>query len=370
VAFSRARLVFLTIGVKLATAPIALLALLAIAVIDGRRSIATGLLAAAYTATWYVLTRRFLPWEWTWLHDQAALVTTSPIHHAPRLADAINLMHSFSDAMIISPAIAVVPAALVALVRRGTGRSRWTGAGLAIVALVLSVAPAYVQGEWFMYHYAIVPVAATAVVGAAFGLCPSARWPLAITTVVVAAASAILVHRPVPWRQTHPYPVADAYLIIAVIAAVVVGCVRTLPGLHPPRPRGVLALAATVACIAALPAVAPHSPYSFSTYDDVVRNAPSVPRFVGPPARLDEASAGIGHDTSVLYLAYGSIVYGMGNPAKYLVWQTDWFPMWLVDPRIKRIVYQQWNCSAGARIQVSPTIEICPRLVSSRPERI
>jgi hypothetical protein len=354
VAFSRARLVFLTIGVKLATAPIALLALLAIAVIDGRRSIATGLLAAAYTATWYVLTRRFLPWEWTWLHDQAALVTGSP----------------FSDAMIISPAIAVVPAALVALVRRGTGRSRWTGAGLAIVALVLSVAPAYVQGEWFMYHYAIVPVAATAVVGAAFGLCPSARWPLAITTVVVAAASAILVHRPVPWRQTHPYPVAVAYLIIAVIAAVVVGCVRTLPGLHRPRPRGVLALAATVACIAALPAVAPHSPYSFSTYDDTVRNAPSVPRFVGPPARLDEASAGIGHDTSVLYLAYGR------SSTAWVIRRSIWSGRptgsrcgWST-PRIKRIVYQQWNCSAGARIQVSPTIVICPRLVPSGAPRI
>jgi len=139
-------LVFLTIGAKLATAPIALLALLAIAVIDARRSIATGLAAAAYTGIWYVLTRRFLPWEWTWLRDQASLVTSSPIDRAPRLADFTNLMHSFSDAMIISPAIAVAPAALVALVRRkDSRRSKWTGAGLAIVALVLSMAPAYVH---------------------------------------------------------------------------------------------------------------------------------------------------------------------------------------------------------------------------------
>jgi len=158
-------------------------------------------------------------------------------------------------------------------------------------------------------------------------------------------------------------------------------------------------------CIAALPAVAPRSPYSFSTYDDAVRNEPSVPGLIEQPDRLNEASARIGHHTSVLYLAYGSIIYRMGNPAtcrypspqwiqrgafvrsirtaasyadnfaclqhdqaaKYLVWQTDWFPMWLVAPQIKRIIYQQWNCSPGTRIQVSPTIVICPRSRSRIP---
>src|SRR5689334_10740344 len=78
---------FLAIAVKLATFPLAALALLLVAVLDRRRAAwATGAMLGL-TAIWYFATRHVLPWETLWLADQANLVANSPIHHGIRWHD-------------------------------------------------------------------------------------------------------------------------------------------------------------------------------------------------------------------------------------------------------------------------------------------
>ncbi|MFD0516968.1 hypothetical protein [Paractinoplanes durhamensis] len=156
----------LVIAVKLATVPIALLALLAIAVLSRRRAGWATAATAVLAVVWYLTTKHFLPWEWIWLKDQADLVADSPIHHGLRWRDFQELWRGLGDATVLSPVIAVAPAAFAALIRRVPDvRMRWLGVAVAVVAAGLSVASAYGQAEFYMYHYAIVPVLAAAVWG-------------------------------------------------------------------------------------------------------------------------------------------------------------------------------------------------------------
>ena len=67
---------------------------------------------------------------------------------------------------------------------------------VALVAGLLSVLSAYGQGEFFMYHFAVVPVLAAGVCGAAFALVPSFRVPLAVATPAVTVLSLALLQLP------------------------------------------------------------------------------------------------------------------------------------------------------------------------------
>src|SRR6185295_1297160 len=105
------------------------------------------------------------------------------------------------DVLVLSPVVVLAPAAAAALVRRlPAGRRQWFGVAVALVAGLLSVLSAYGQGEFFMYHFAVVPVLAAGVWGAAFALCPRSRLPLAGATVLVTAASLVLLRQPAHWR--------------------------------------------------------------------------------------------------------------------------------------------------------------------------
>jgi len=395
-----------TLAVKLATAPIGLLALLLIAAVSLRRAAWTAGVAAVVTAIWYALSGHFLPWEATWLHDQASLVAQSPIHHAPRWADIANLLHALGDVIVLSPVVAVAPAAAVALIRCATpGRSRWIWSGFAVLAAALSVASGYGQGEWFMYQFAIVPVLAAAVWGTAYGLAESARVPLIVGLVAVTTATAVLIYQPVEWRTRHVHLVDAGYLALALAVAVWVALAdgsRSRRWAHSGTwrpPRWAPLAGAVVVCIAMLPATAPHSPYAFSSYDAGIANAPQQ---AVPSANIDTLnalSARLGHDTPVLYLTFGSVNFAMGNPtncrypspqwaqrgvlntsvrgyrsyadnlvcfthdqqARYLIWDTQWFPLQWAPQPIKGLIAEQFDCSAAAQIPAPKGLTVCPR---------
>src|SRR3954454_14543908 len=177
----------LVVAVKLSTFPIALIALLVIGVLDRRRAAWTALSSASWVALWYLLTKHFQPWEWTWLSDLANLVHSAPqgIH----VADLRKLRFAVGDAAVLTPVMVLAPAAAAALIRREAGRRRWAGVAAAVVAGGSSLAPAYGQAEWFNYHFASTAVLCAAVCGAAFALCPGFRLPLAAATVLVTGVS-------------------------------------------------------------------------------------------------------------------------------------------------------------------------------------
>jgi hypothetical protein len=383
---------FLTVAVKLATAPIGLLALLLVAVLSRRRAGWAAVVTAAVTVAWYVLTEQFLPWEWWWLRDQASLVGQSPIHHGLRWRDAYHLRDALGNVAIVSPVVAVAPAAVAALIRRlPPGRGRWFAAGFAVVAAGMSVASAYGQGEFFMYHFAVVPVLAAAVWGAAFGLCAPARVPLVVATVLVAVPSVVLLRLPADWRLHNLPPVIAGLALAAAVAAAVVWVAAGRSG-GTALEGSSWVVCAVAMCAVLLPASLPGSALAFSAHNHTVVNKP--PTSYG----YDRVRDRIGRDTPVLYLTFGSVGHVMGNPttcrypspqwlqrasrhplvrdypsyadnlrcltddrqARFLVWQPGWFDLAGADPAVRSLIAARFDCAPAARVPAPPNLVVCP----------
>jgi hypothetical protein len=375
----------LVVAVKASTFPIALIALLVVFVLDRRRAAWTVLSTVICVALWYVLTKQYQPWEWIWLSDLAYLVHSKP--QGIYIADLRMLRFAAGDVAVLSPVVVLAPAAAAALVRRETGRRRWVGAVVAVVAGGLSLAPAYGQAEFFYYHFAATVVLAAGVCGAAFALCPGFRLPLVAAAVLVTGVSLVLLRQPPAWRLAHAAPVIWAYEIAAVALAVAAWFLASRTRLSLPWPAGVVAL-----CFALLPPVLPGYPYAFSTYNYDISTGRSV----------DAALAGLGKrlgpDTPVLYLTYGTVNHGMGNPttcrypsplwlqrgaleprmrtrpsyadnlrcltenrdARYLIVQTTWFSIPRSAPDVRALIDERFDCSPAARIPAPRPLIVCP----------
>ena len=379
----------LVVSVKLATFPVALLALLIIAVLDRRRAAWTTVSAAVFVGVWYLVTKNFLPWEWTWLRDQANLVHNSPIHHGLRLHDLWRLFIAIGDVAVLSPVVVLAPAAATALIRRlPAGKPQWLGVAVALAAGLLSVLSAYGQGEFYMYHFAAVPVLAAGVCGAAFALTPSLRLPLAGATIAVTVLSLALLHLPAGWRHTHAGKVAVAYALIGLGLAVLTWLFagRSTPAL--PWAAGVVALSVALA-----PAVLPGDPYAFGTYNYNIYNRPSG------DSRYVDLGKRLGRDTPVLYLTFGTFNHALDNPTscrypspqwlqranyieqvetfpsyednlrcltdpghqyKYVVIHKGWFDVKSASPQVQTLLNDRFDCSPAARVPAPAPLEVCP----------
>jgi hypothetical protein len=375
----------LVVAVKLSTFPIALLALLVVGVFDRRRAAWTTLSTVLFVALWFLLTKHFVPWEWTWLRDLANLVHDAP--QGIRPADLLRLRVAVGDVAVLSPVVVLAPAAAAVLIRRGTGRRRWAGAAVAVAAFGMSLAPAYGQAEFFMYHFAAGVVLAAGVCGAAFALSPGFRLPLAAATVLVTGVSLVLLRQPASWRLAHSTPVNWAYEIAAVVLAVAAWFLAGRTRMSLPWSVGVVAI-----CVALLPPVLPGAPYAFSTFDYKIRN--------GRSGNADLADLGrrLGPDTPVLYLTYGTVNHEMGNPttcrypsplwlqraisvprvrtrpsyadnvrcltddrdARYLIVQNGWFNIPKSAPDVQALIAARFDCSAAVRIPAPPPFIVCP----------
>lgn len=379
----------LAIAVKLATAPLALLALVMIGIFSRRRAAWTALSTVAFALLWYATTRYFLPWEWIWLRDQADLVVDAPVHHGLRWRDIHHLLVALGDVMVLSPMVAVGPAAAVALIRRlEPGRPRWRGAAVAVVAAGMSLASVYGQGEFFMYHFAAVPVFATAVWAAAFSLSRAARLPLVVSTALLTAASFVLLRRPPQWRLDNVTTVTVVYALAALAAAVATWALACRTGRSVPPAVGAITVTAALVL-----ATLPHTPLAFSRYN-----------YDRPTDRASDAGyptlrQRIGPDTPVLYLTFGSFNYLLGNPttcrypspqwlqratyvppvrtfpsyadnlrcltdpgqrAEYLVMQPRWFSYARSSPEVRSLLDKRFDCTPPARIPAPEDLLVCP----------
>ncbi len=378
----------LAVSVKLATAPIALLALLLVAVLHRRRAVGAASTTVILGIAWYALTRYLLPWEWIWLKDQAALVEDSPIHHGLRLVDLHHLIIGTGDVAILCPIVVAAPAAATALILlQPAGRPRLIGAAVAIGAAGLSVASAYGQAEYFSYHFAIVPVLAAGVCAAAFALSVPARGVLMLTALVMSIVSFVLMRQSVQWRVGHASAVTMAYFCVAAIAALAIWRSTSRTSFSAPWLAAVIVLCATIV----QPAL-PGTPYSFSTYNraSLVRRPTN-----DGTIRLSER---IGRDTPVLYLTFGTINMSLGNPttcrypspqwlqrgaidsrvrtfpsyfdnlkcltddhsARYLIWQRQWFPVHRANLHLQSLLWREFDCSPADRIPSPSTLVVCP----------
>jgi hypothetical protein len=376
------------VAVKLATVPIAVLALLMIFVFSRRRAIWAAIATIGAVILWYVATKLALPWEMLWLSDQAALVQESPIHHGIRWDDIRHLLLGLGDVAVLSPFVWTTPAAVAVLIRRRpAGRERWIATGIAVVAAGLSLGPAYGQGEFFQYHFAIVPILAASVLGMAFAVCNSARIPLSILTLLATGLSFALLRQPAAWRVSHSGKVTIAIAVFATLAAIATWFFARLTTTSVPWLAGMVAL-----CAALVQASMPGAPYAFSTYNhNIYAQRDSGNAYAAVSER-------IGKDTPVLYLTFGAINYQMGNPthcrypspqwlqratyvpevleyrsyddnllcltqphaAKYLVWQPTWFKLDKSSPEVRRLIEQEFDCSPAALIPAPAQVVVCP----------
>ena len=386
------------VTVKLATAPIAMLALLLVATLDRRRAAWAAVATVVFGGIWYWVTKQLLPWEWIWLKDQANLVTDSPIHHGIRWADIRELLLGTGDVAIVGPIVTAAPAAAAALIRRRPpGRSRWIATGVAVLAAGLSVASAYGQAEFFSYHFAVVPILAAGVWGAAFALCAPARAALLSVSVLLAAACVVLGRQSTSWRVGNiaevTGSVAAAAAVAAIIVAIAAGGKRAATRGHAPA---WWAVGAVVLPAVLVQAVVPGAPYSFGTYNNQLQAGRSDNDKDRGLTALRER---IGPDTPVLYLTFGTYNHYLGNPttcrypspqwlqragafpqvlgypsfadnlacltndhqARFMIRQTLWFQWRNGYPTVVwDLLDKQFDCSPAARVPSPPELTVCP----------
>ena len=369
---------------KVVSLPVALVGLLALLLLDRRRAVlATG--GAAVTGLAFVLVVLALaPHEIGWLLDMRSLQPAEP----PVAVTAVKTLELLGNAATLWPAVALLPAALVG----APGRLQVAALG----AVVLAWLPAQVQGQYFIYHLAALPVVAAVVLVLALRRAPASLAVLALGyTVWVAWVSST----PVGFRNEH------VGLVFAVTAAAAAGLLlhRLAARYRPPgsegtaRPVGVgPGPAVAVVLVAGLAASTPYSAGSISLgstagYHPVERRDKTRTSLEA----ADRVRARIGAGTPVTYLTFGSWAYFLQNPTDcrypspvflqrghprdgapptrawsealgcitdtpgdWLVWDSRWFTMRRQPPAVRDAVARTFACEDALQ---EGAIRLCPR---------
>ncbi|WP_431918320.1 hypothetical protein [Amycolatopsis tucumanensis] len=285
-----------------ATLPTALIALGVIAVLDRRRAMLAGITAAVSGLALFGLSL-LAPREWRWLREAWLLNDGAARDFGSIVRFAAN------EAMLV-PLVAVLPAALVVLVR--LSRRRWAWPVLTVLALALVLAAAVVRGQWYQYHLAAwVPLAAGlwALAVARWTLVHGRPpWALVGATVVVLFAARVCLGASYAWRSGHG---ALAYGLLAGLAVVAALACAFEPGRGG---RQVLSVPVLVGVLALTVPILPTTPYSFDGVHADYTNAGRVEIEHKFTEEMLAVRDRIGADTPVAYLAFGDIAYFMGNP--------------------------------------------------------
>lgn len=317
------------VGAKLATAPYALIGVALILLLDRRRAAyaAVGGVVCAALAGAALLA---LPVERQWVADMIALNPNSPMRAGFSMSDVQPLVRALGSKAALSPALLLLPASGILLVASvGGWRARAVMTAVGVLCVVLALATVVVQGAYYLYHFSILPVLAATVAAAA-----AARWlprqPLVAVgvaaAIAVAAAGALwMLGHDAAWRTAHLGGNLRVLLGAAVASAALAGGVvawqaaAARRGLSPlPARAGAAQVAALVAALVATLALAPVLPmraaWALSPRQTGATNQSWFDGSRGVHETLTLLSERIGRDTPVLYLAYGTVPYHMGNP--------------------------------------------------------
>jgi hypothetical protein len=400
------------VGAKLATAPYALIGVGLILLVDRRRA-AGSVIGGAVVGVLALLALLVMPVERQWVIDMIALNPNSPMRAGFTTGDLRALAGSLGSVATTSPAVLVLPATAVLLTSTVDGwRNRAALVVIGLGCVLLALSTVVVQGAYYLYHYSILPVLAAAVAAAA-----AARWLPRRPLVGVAVAGALALGGVVGlWMLAHDATWRAAtlernlWLLIVVAglatagAAVVVTAESRRPGSGWPSSatnRGQLGAGAAIALLAAvalLPVLPLRSAWSL---------APSVTPATGESwasgarsahATLADLSARIGRDTPVLYLAYGTVPYHMGNPtdcaypspvwlltstrpyvrdlpsfadnarclstaeAEWLIEQPGWLDPTTLPAELQRLIADTYDCESAI---AAGSVRACPRRGSS-----
>ncbi|MFC7618745.1 hypothetical protein [Microlunatus sp. GCM10028923] len=375
-------------AIKIVTLPIALIGLIAIGWLDRRRApVVLGSAVAAGLAWIGVVAVRW-PVELTWLIELSVL--------QPNQDGLLGRAASgLGGALLTWPVLIMVPAAILLLSagRSGTDRLR-TGGVLAAVVL-LGLAPAILQRQYFVYHFAALPVLAGALLVPAAvraGRVGASRLLAGLVTGTIAAA--VLTRMPADWRLQHQAAILAGLGALMIITAV---AVRPRPGIRPRPSDDRLWPAAVIAAASMITTLLPGQTSTVPLVDGPAGllnvNTAAVTAAQRETGRRIRAELGAG--TPVLYLAYGELAYFVGNatPCRYLspTWlqrarynpeirhtrsyadnlsclaapeprvlllQTDWFRLGRQPASLRQAIERRYDCSTAPEID---GILLCPR---------
>ncbi|HEX3789946.1 MAG TPA: hypothetical protein VHW44_18910 [Pseudonocardiaceae bacterium] len=396
-------LLLFAVTTKTVTAAFLPLALGVIALADRRRAVLVTGWTVGLVLAWAVLTWRFEPTEWQWLHDMASLVPGSPLRVGLADLDWRDFAKSAADMVIVSPVVLGLPAATVLLVGRATAGRRLRVLLVVLAAVLLTALPVFAQGEWFLYQWVALPVLTAALIAVVLVDRTRTGLPAALgvlgPVLLGGLAGALLLTAPLSWRAGRLVPVFAGYALLAVLGAAVAGGTlrRGAPGrLAGPRwlLAGVLSVVATLGIgVANLPAAA----YSFAGYEATVTNLNLYQQTTIRRQAFGPIRARIGPNTPVLYFAFGDISDLLGNPthcrypspvwlqrstylpyvrnfasyrdnvsclddptARYLVLEPSWFQVAGLAPALSAKVAATFDCAHAISADAGSVL-FCPR---------
>ena len=370
---------------KVVSLPVALVGLLALLLLDRRRALLTTAAAAVTGLVLVLAVAVLVPHEIGWLLDMRSVQPVEP----PAAVTVVRSLELLGNAATLWPAVALLPAALVF----APGRLRLA----ALAAVLLAWLPAQIQGQYFIYHLAALPVVAAVVLVLALRRAPTA---LAVSTLGYTVWVAWVSSTPVGFRTAHAGLV---FAVTAGSAAALLVTSRLAAGSRPalaegrPGPVGAGAAAAVaVVLVASLAASTPYSAGSISLGSTAGYNP--VDRRLDTRASLrsaDRIRARIGAGTPVTYLTFGSWAYFLGNPTDcrypspvflqrgqprdgappthawtealrcitdtpgdWLVWDSEWFKMRRQPPAVRDAITRTFACEHAVQ---EGALRLCPR---------
>ncbi|MDN0195327.1 hypothetical protein [Streptomyces sp. S.PNR 29] len=302
----------LAVMMKYSTAATAAIGVLLVYAVDRGRALRVTLVAVPTALALFGLSLLAGSHEWQWTEDmpqinQSALSRTG-IRPSFVLERSVDFL---ADRAVVSPVLLLLPGALLLVLTRSQGRARRTE--LLVLTLVIGLAAqavVIVQGNWFLYHGAQMPVLAAAVWGLAVGGARrSPPWCFGAVSLLYGALPVLYAQAPTELQRPG---VAGTLALLAMFAAAV-DTFRARSRRRPARAVWLLALTGVVCLAASSWPGAPH----LVQYGKVrMTSAEYLAEMRRTEAEADRLRAEMPADAPVLYLAFGDTTYYVDHPAR------------------------------------------------------
>ncbi|MGX4690234.1 hypothetical protein [Streptomyces sp. JNUCC 63] len=313
----------LAVMMKYSTAATAAVGVLLVYAVDRGRAVRLALVAAPSAVALFGLSMLAGSHEWQWTRDmpqinQSALSRTG-IHPSFVVQRSVDFL---ADRAVLSPVLLLLPGALLLVLGRVRGRLR--RAELLLVALVIGLAAqavVVVQGNWFLYHAAQLPVLAAALWGLAVGGARrSPPWLFGAVSLCCGVLPVLYARAPEGVQRPAVVWAAGALALFAALVDALVEARRRTGAergaRRPARGAGpaVLAALAGVVCLAA--SVWPGSPHLAAHGRVTMTSAAYLREMRDTAADADRLRARMPDGAPVLYLAFGDTTYYVDHPAQ------------------------------------------------------
>lgn len=304
----------LAVLMKYSTATTAVIGVLLVYAVDRGRAVRLALLGMAAAVGLFGATLLAGSHEWQWVADMPSTnqttINRTGIHPLFILERSVDYL---ADRSVVSPILLLVPGALLLILTRVRARRRRIELSLLALAVALCAHGAVVvQGTWFIYHGAQMPVLAAATWGLAVGGARrSPPWCFGVVSLLYGALPVLYTAAPKGYQRPYVLWVLG---LVALLAALV-DVVRERREARGSRCRSAaLVTLAGVVCLAGC--VWPGGPHLVREGKVVVTSAEYLDEARLYERDADRLGAEMPAGAPVLYLAFGNTAYFVDHPVQ------------------------------------------------------